>query len=106
MDRTDHFYASVGAWNREKEAFPVSYTHLDVYKRQELPHGWALGSDGQESTSAPDVLANIVGKKGGGIMPLGGDREVSGGHKGYGNGMLCVLFSSCLLYTSEQSRRK
>ena len=49
---------------------------------KELPHGWALGGDGQESTSAPDVLANIVGKKGGGIMPLGGDREVSGGHKG------------------------
>ena len=63
---------------------------------KELPHGWALGSDGQESTSAPDVLANIVGKKGGGLMPLGGDREVSGGHKGYGYGMLCELFSSIL----------
>ena len=63
---------------------------------KELPHGWALGSDGQESTSAPDVLANIVGKKGGGIMPLGGNKEVSGGHKGYGYGMLCELFSSIL----------
>ena len=26
MDRTDHFYASVGAWNREKEAFLATVT--------------------------------------------------------------------------------
>lgn len=32
---------------------------------------------GQESTDAPDVLANIVAKKGGGIVPLGGNKEVS-----------------------------
>ena len=76
----------------------VTRGKLEMYNKmgKELPHGWALGSDGQESTSAPDVLANIVGKKGGGIMPLGGDREVSGGHKGYGYGMLCELFSSIL----------
>lgn len=76
----------------------VTRGKLEMYNKmgKELSHGWALGSDGQESTSAPDVLANIVGKKGGGIMPLGGDREVSGGHKGYGYGMLCELFSSIL----------
>ena len=76
----------------------VTRGKLEMYNKmgKELTHGWALGSDGQESTSAPDVLANIVGKKGGGIMPLGGDREVSGGHKGYGYGMLCELFSSIL----------
>ncbi len=42
----------------------------------------------------PDVLANIVAKKGGGIMPLGGNKEVNGSHKGYGYGMLCEIFSS------------
>ena len=26
MDRTDQFYASVGAWNREKEAFLATVT--------------------------------------------------------------------------------
>ena len=45
---------------------------------------------------APAVLANIVGKKGGGIMPLGGNKEVNGSHKGYGYGMLCEIFSSIL----------
>lgn len=29
-------------------------------------------------------------------MPLGGNEEVSGSHKGYGYGMLCELFSSIL----------
>ena len=57
-----------------------------------LPQGWALGANGQESTDAPDVLANIVAKKGGGIMPLGGNKEVNGSHKGYGYGMLCEDF--------------
>ena len=63
---------------------------------KQLPEGWALGADGHESTDAPAVLANIVGKKGGGIMPLGGNKEVNGSHKGYGYGMLCEIFSSIL----------
>ncbi len=56
----------------------------------------ALDKNGHASNNAPDVLANIVAKKGGGIMPLGGNEEVSGSHKGYGYGMLCELFSSIL----------
>jgi LDH2 family malate/lactate/ureidoglycolate dehydrogenase len=37
-----------------------------------LPEGWALDETGFPSQAAPRVLANIVGKKGGGIVPLGG----------------------------------
>ena len=29
-------------------------------------------------------------------MPLGGDEELSGSHKGYGYGMICEIFSSVL----------
>lgn len=61
-----------------------------------LPEGWALDKDGHPSTNAPDVLANIVAKKGGGIMPLGGSTEQLGSHKGYGYGILCEIFSSIL----------
>ena len=66
----------------------VTRGKLEMYNKsgKPLPAGWALGADGQESTDAPDVLANIVGKKGGGIMPLGGNKEVNGSHKGYGYG--------------------
>ena len=56
----------------------------------------ALDKNGHPSTNAPDVLANIVAKNGGGIMPLGGSSEVLGSHKGYGYGMLCEIFSSIL----------
>jgi LDH2 family malate/lactate/ureidoglycolate dehydrogenase len=42
------------------------------------------------------VLADIVGKKGGGIEPLGGGTETLGSHKGYGYGMLAEIFSSIL----------
>ena len=31
-------------------------------------------------------------------MPLGGNKEVNGSHKGYGYGMLCEIFSSILFY--------
>ena len=76
----------------------VTRGKLEMYNKMEkpLPDGWALDKDGHASTDAPDVLANIVAKKGGGIMPLGGSEEVTGSHKGYGYGMLCELFSSIL----------
>ena len=76
----------------------VTRGKLEMYNKmgKPLPEGWALGANGHESTDAPDVLANIVAKKGGGIMPLGGNKEVSGSHKGYGYGMLCEIFSSIL----------
>lgn len=74
----------------------VTRGKLEMYNKMNkpLPAGWALDENGHETTEAPRVLSNIVGKKGGGIMPLGGADEVSGSHKGYGYGMICELFSS------------
>ena len=76
----------------------VTRGKLEMYNKmgKPLPDGWALNKDGHASNDAPDVLANIVAKNGGGIMPLGGNEEVSGSHKGYGYGMLCEIFSSIL----------
>ncbi|MBQ7647185.1 MAG: Ldh family oxidoreductase [Clostridia bacterium] len=76
----------------------VTRGKLEMYNKmgKPLPEGWALDKDGHASTNAPDVLANIVAKNGGGIMPLGGNKEVSGSHKGYGWGMVCEIFSSIL----------
>lgn len=74
----------------------VTRGKLEMYNKMEkpLPVGWALDENGCECTDAPRVLANIVGKNGGGIMPLGGASEKNGSHKGYGYGMLCELMSS------------
>ena len=84
----------------------VTRGKLEMYTKSgtPLPDGWALDKNGHASNDAPDVLANIVSKGGGGIMPLGGCEEVSGSHKGYGYGMICELFSSILSLgvTSDQ----
>ena len=74
----------------------VTRGKLEMYNKtgKPLPEGWALDENGAPCDSAPRVLANIVGKKGGGIVPLGGSGETLGGHKGYGLGMVAEIFSS------------
>ncbi len=76
----------------------VTRGKLEVYNKmdKELPEGWALDKNGKKSRDASEVLGNIVSKAGGGIMPLGGETELSGSHKGYGFGMICEIFSSVL----------
>ena len=76
----------------------VTRGKLEMYNKmgKPLPEGWALDENGQPSQDAPRVLANIVGKKGGGIVPLGGDTETLGSHKGYGYGIITEIFSSIL----------
>ena len=76
----------------------VTRGKLEMYNKaeKELPAGWALDAQGKPSKNAGEVLGNIVGKRGGGIVPLGGNEELTGSHKGYGYGMLCELFSSIL----------
>lgn len=76
----------------------VTRGKLEIYNKLQkpLPEGWALNSAGKGSSDASDVLKNIVAKAGGGIMPLGGETEQSGSHKGYGYGMFCEIFTSIL----------
>ncbi|HWR24281.1 MAG TPA: Ldh family oxidoreductase [Feifaniaceae bacterium] len=76
----------------------VTRGKLEMYNkmRKPLPEGWALDHNGKPTSDAPDVLKNIIAKNGGGIMPLGGSTEGLGGHKGYGFGMLCEIFTSIL----------
>ncbi len=76
----------------------VTRGKLEIYNKlgKPLPEGWALNASGKGSTDAADVLKNIVAKNGGGIMPLGGETEQLGSHKGYGYGMFCEIFTSIL----------
>lgn len=76
----------------------VTRGKLEIYNKLQkpLPDGWALDAEGKGSSDADNVLKNIVAKAGGGIMPLGGETEQSGSHKGYGYGMLCEIFTSIL----------
>jgi len=66
---------------------------LEVYAKRGsgLPIGWALDENGHDSADADRVLGNIIGKTGGGILPLGGSGEATSGYKGYGFAMLCEI---------------
>lgn len=58
-------------------------------KNEEAPYGWVQDAVGNSSTDA-----NIL-KKGGALLPLGGDRE-HGSHKGYALGAMVDIFSALL----------
>lgn len=71
---------------------------LEVYAKRGsgLPAGWALDETGHDSTDPDRVLKNIIGKTGGGILPLGGSGESTSGYKGYGFAMLCEICTAIL----------
>ncbi len=76
----------------------VTRGKLEVYNKAEkaLPGEWAVDEQGQTCDDPGRVIRNISGRVGGGILPLGGNNELTGGHKGYGYGMLCELFTAIL----------
>ena len=97
------------AWSVSMPADPVPFVFdaattvvprgkLEVYNKQAkpLPHGWVLDENGIDTTDAPHVLANIIAKAGGGILPLGGSGELNSGHKGYGFGLMVEMFTGII----------
>jgi L-2-hydroxycarboxylate dehydrogenase (NAD+) len=69
----------------------VAYGKMEILQRKGLnaPMGWV-----QDEWGNPTDNANAV-KEGGGLLPLGGDRE-HGSHKGYGLGAVVDIFSGVL----------
>jgi len=59
---------------------------LEVYNRKEaqIPLGWATDEHGEPIADPARVLQNMLARRGGGLLPLGGAGELMGGHKGYG----------------------
>ena len=70
---------------------------IEVYYKadQQLENGWAVDDSGAVCCNAERVLECIDGKVGaGGILPIGGNREENGSHKGYGFGMIAEILCS------------
>jgi L-2-hydroxycarboxylate dehydrogenase (NAD+) len=88
---------------------------LEVYRRQEkaLPLGWATDEAGTPTADAVRVLDNMLARRGGGLLPLGGAGELMGGHKGYGLALLvdvlCAVLSGAayanLVYPTAEDGR-
>lgn len=76
---------------------------LEVYSRKgiAMPDCWACDEQGRPTTDATRVLENLVERRGGGLLPLGGGTETTGGHKGYGLStvvdILCGVLASGLV---------
>lgn len=58
-------------------------------KGEDIPEGWAIDADGQDTTSPADMV------NGGALLPLGWTRDL-GGHKGYGLAAMVDILS-CVL---------
>jgi LDH2 family malate/lactate/ureidoglycolate dehydrogenase len=74
----------------------VTKGKVEVYEREgrALPSGWAVGTDGKVTADAHSLLADMLFQRGGGLLPLGGKGEHSGGHKGYGLAALVDIMTA------------
>jgi LDH2 family malate/lactate/ureidoglycolate dehydrogenase len=76
----------------------VTRGKLEVYARLEkpIPLSWATEEGGMPTDDPARVLKNIMKRSGGGLLPLGGALEETGGHKGYGLALAVEVFSAVL----------
>ena len=76
----------------------VTRGKLEVYQRLQkpLPDGWAVDADGMPAKDAGRVLDDMLSRKGGGLLPLGGLGELFGGHKGYGLAVMVDILCALL----------
>ncbi len=74
----------------------VTRGKIEVYEREEepLPPGWAVDTQGSVTADAAQLLEDMLFQRGGGLIPLGGAGEISGGHKGYGLGVLVDIMTA------------
>ena len=61
-----------------------------------IPKGWATDEGGLATTDPGLVVRNVSQRLGGGLLPLGGEGEELGGHKGYGLALMVDILSGVL----------
>ncbi len=85
-------------WVLDMATSTVPRGKLEVYARQNksIPIMWATDAEGLPTNDPALVLDNVLNRIGGGLLPLGGVEEISGGHKGYGLGTMVDIFSGIL----------
>jgi LDH2 family malate/lactate/ureidoglycolate dehydrogenase len=76
----------------------VTRGKIEVYDRLDkpLPQGWAVDKSGAPASDPKSLLSDMFYRKGGGIVPLGGDSELSGGHKGYGLAVMVDILTGLM----------
>lgn len=76
----------------------VTRGKIELYKRENkyLQKGWAVDKNGRVSQNAGALLEDMFHRKGGGIVPLGGESELFGGHKGFGLAVMIDIMTGLL----------
>ncbi len=87
-----------GAFVLDMSTTVVTRGKIEVYERQgkDLPEGWAVDRAGQPARDPAPLLDDMFHRVGGGILPLGGQGEAFGGHKGYGLAVMVDVLCSLL----------
>lgn len=76
----------------------VTRGKIEVYNRENkiLPDNWCVDDKGEITNNPGQLLRDMVSGIGGGILPLGGNGEFYGGHKGYGLGVMVDILTGVL----------
>ncbi len=85
-------------WVMDFATSTVPRGKLEVYNRlnKRLPDGWATDEKGHMTNDPALVIKNLKDLLGGGLLPLGGEGEIYGGHKGYGLSTMVDVFCGIL----------
>jgi len=70
---------------------------IEVHSRikKPVPKGWVINSEGELATDPVQILKDLKEGKAA-LLPLGGDGEILGGHKGYGYSVVVEMLSAAL----------
>ena len=76
---------------------PAGHVELFAKLGNTMPQGWVTDELGQPVTDPVEGLKHITRQDtGGGLLPLGGGTETTGGHKGYGLSLIVELLTGVL----------
>lgn len=76
----------------------VTRGRVEVFEGQgrDLPLGWAVDKTGRSAQDPGQILDDMANRIGGGMLPLGGEGETFGGHKGYGLAVMVDILCAVL----------
>ena len=75
---------------------PVGKLELYHLLGKPIPKGWATDEKGLATTDPGLAVRNVRQRLGGGLLPLGGEGEELGGHKGYGLALMVDILCGVL----------
>jgi L-2-hydroxycarboxylate dehydrogenase (NAD+) len=87
-----------GAFVLDMATTVVPKGKFEVYERagKQTPEGWGMTPEGGPAHDPSQLIEDLLLRRGGGILPLGGAGELLGGHKGYGLAVVVDILSAVL----------